>query len=335
MNKIEIKSRDGRLVCRQARREAGYIAFEVEAGRRLTVRATHVGAAYRGQGIAEAMTRTLLDWAVGRRLAIVPECSYTARYMERHSAYARYLDTHDASTTTLPALAALATAARARGASRFFKTSAGDYAEGDVFLGVSVPDVRAHIRAFEPWTEATLRVYLTHTYHEVRLAGLLILVRWMKRAKTAQAREAVYRLYREHLPYCNNWDLVDSSAPTLLGGYLYPLPPEERMDILLPLSTSGQLWLERTAMVGTFGLITEGEPAEALTLARHFLPHPHDLMRKAVGWMLREVGKRVDRQLLIDFLEQYAAEMSSVTLSYATEHLSPEVRQYYQALRKR
>lgn len=335
MSKIVIKPSLGLLLCKSGKYEQGRISFEIQAARRLLVTSTFVGEESRGQGIAELMTQELLGWAVRKRYIIVPQCSYTVKYIERHTDYHRYLDTYDASLEILEAFKTKASAERARQTSRFFKAADGEYGFGDIFLGISLPDIRKHIKEFAPWTEATVKSYLTSTYHEVRLTGFLILVRWFSGSKSEQNRRVIYEFYREYLPYCNNWDIVDSSAPTLIGKYLVNIPQKERMEILLPLATSGELWQQRIAMVGTLGLIMKGEEVEALSLARYFLPHKHNLIRKAVGWMLREVGKRISKQHLIEFLDENAPQMSSVTLSYATEHLSPELRQYYRTQRKK
>lgn len=334
MSKIVIKPRGGLLVCRSGRHEQGHISFEVQAGRRLAVRSTVVEPAYRGQGIAEQMTQALLEWMRDRRLSLLPLCSYTQRFVERHESYKTYLEGYDRSAESVEVLKALASEERAIQVRSFFKTAPGEYGAGDTFLGVSLPDIRRHIKQFAPWSEITVRSYLTSPYHEVRLAGFLILVGWFARAKTVEERDEVHQLYLEHLVYCNNWDIVDTSAPTLVGKYLLDKDADYRMLVLMPLCTSGKLWHQRVAIVGTLGLVSSGEATEALKVARHLLPHPHDLIRKAVGWVLREVGKRIDRRLLIDFLDEHTKEMSSITLSYATEHLTSEVRRHYQVLRR-
>lgn len=334
MSKIVIKAKEGLLLCKRGREEQGRICFVVRSPRHLVIKSTIVQRTWRGQGIAEQMTRALLEWGRGRRLVFVPQCSYTATFIDRNAEYQPYLDGYDVSFKTLEAMRAQASRERAAQTSRFFNADKGGYAEGDVFLGVSMPDIRKHIKLYAPWTEATVRTYLVSPYHEVRMAGFLILVDWLARAEAEPERRAAYELYREHLPYCNNWDIVDSSAPTLIGRYLLDKEPSERMQVLLPLATSGQLWEQRVAMVGTYGLIVSGQAGEALALAELLLPHKHDLMRKAVGWMLREVGKRVSRSLLIDFLDKHVCQMSSITLSYATEHLSPDERLYYRQKRK-
>ncbi|MDO4707516.1 MAG: GNAT family N-acetyltransferase [Porphyromonadaceae bacterium] len=334
MRKIAIRSRLGLLTSKRGREEEGCIRFEVQAGHRLVVLSTEVVPAYRGQGIAELMTEALLEWMRERRLSLQPLCGYTQRFVERHPEYQPYLEGYDASVATLEAFRALASEERAVQVRSFFKTAPGGYGAGDVFLGVPVPDIRRHIKQVGLWSEATVRSCLTSPYHEVRLCGFLVLVDWFARSTKDQDREQLHKLYLEHLPYCNNWDIVDNSAPTLVGKYLLDKEGEERMQVLMSLAMSGELWQERVAIVGTLGLVSAKEATEALTLARHLLPHPHDLIRKAVGWMLREVGKRISRQLLTDFLDEYVQQMSSITLSYATEHLTPEERRHYQALRR-
>jgi 3-methyladenine DNA glycosylase AlkD len=225
----------------------------------------------------------------------------------------------------IAALAAEADAERAVGLSRFFKSAPGDYGEGDLFLGLTVPTVRRLVKPFLDLPLDEVTKLLDSGYHEHRLVALLILV--------AQARKrpegtADFYLAAVRSGRVNNWDLVDASAEFILGEYLYDRP----RDVLFELAAAESVWERRVAMISTFGLIKRGDASTTLEIAEILLPDSHDLIRKAVGWMLREVGKRVDRSLLVGFLDANAARMSRTTLSYATEHLSKEERQHYRSM---
>ncbi len=212
---------------------------------------------------------------------------------------------------------------------RFFKTGKGEYGEGDVFLGIRVPQTRAFAKAGRPWSMPTIEGLLKRKEHEVRLLGFIILVEEMKRAKDKAYQQAIYDCYMAHREFCNNWDLVDLSAPHILPIYLKEKPKEERIKLLLKLARQKHLWTQRIAMVSCWGFMKQGSSEETLILAEELLGHKHDLMHKAVGWMLREMGKRLDEGLLIDFLDKHIAQMSRTTLRYAIERLSPELRQHY------
>lgn len=228
--------------------------------------------------------------------------------------------------------------------SRFFKTGKGQYGEGNRFLGLKVPQTRAVVR------EARLRVTLPEIakllqseWHEVRLAGFLLLADEMKAAmprrgkdtaENALRRRVLVDLYLRNAHRANNWDLVDLSAPYILGSYLLPPLPDGTLpstDILDRLSADTNLWRQRIAIVSTAALIRAGRYDETLRIARRLLTHPHDLIHKATGWMLREVGKR-DIDTLRRFLDARHAAMSRTTLRYAIERLSPAERHHYLTL---
>ena len=234
------------------------------------------------------------------------------------------------------ALEAVASPERALGSARFFKTGPGEYGEGDVFLGVTVPATRVVVRAFADLPLAEVDVLLDSPVHEHRLAGLLILVTRFERASKPRTRDdslrrelAAFYLAAVRRGRVNNWDLVDSSAPTLLGGYLLDRP----RDVLFELAADDILWHRRVAMIATAGFINAGDASTTLELAELLLDDRADLMQKAVGWMLREVGKRVGRGVLLGFLDEHAAALGRTALSYATEHLPAEERARYRAMR--
>jgi len=232
------------------------------------------------------------------------------------------------------ALAALADPDLAVGVARFFQTGPGQYGEGDEFIGLKVPVIRGVVKAFAALPLPEIDELLASAVHEHRLAGLLILVTQFDRASRkpnrdddARTRLAEYYLDAVRRGRVNNWDLVDASAPTLVGEYLHDRP----RAVMFELAGSESLWQRRVAMVGTYGLILHGDATTTLELVALLLDDREPLMHKAVGWMLREVGKRVDRALLLGFLDGHAGRMPRTALSYATEHLDPEVRARYRA----
>jgi 3-methyladenine DNA glycosylase AlkD len=224
------------------------------------------------------------------------------------------------------ALAAYADPDKARGLSRFFKTGPGQYGEGDAFLGLAVPATRKIMKSFVELPLPQVDVLLDSAIHEHRFIALLILVH---RYPTSPSEIADFYVAAVHRGRVNNWDLVDCSAEFILGEYLFERP----RDLLFALAASESVWERRVAMISTFGFIKRGDAGTALQIATILAPDSHDLIRKAVGWMLREVGKRVDPALLIDYLDDHAAELSRTSLSYATEHLTPQQRIHYRSLR--
>jgi 3-methyladenine DNA glycosylase AlkD len=211
---------------------------------------------------------------------------------------------------------------------RFFKTGEGQYGAGDVFIGVRVPQTRAVCKQFRGLPLPEVQKLLDSPVHEHRLAGLVILADGFARAGSSE-RAALYGFYIKNLSAgrINNWDLVDSSADRIVGAYLLDKPP----DILFELARSPQLWERRAAIIASFWYIKQGQAGLTLQLSEVLLHDSEDLIQKAVGWMLREVGKRCDRAVLLHFLDEHAAEMPRTMLRYSIEHLPPEQRRHYLA----
>ena len=234
----------------------------------------------------------------------------------------------------------------------FFKTGPGEYGEGDEFLGLKVPQTREVVKAalamnrepltmnHEPITIDEIPELLMSKWHEVRLCGLLILVakfeklatkRLLHDAEAIKERDEILKMYLKYAERANNWDLVDLSAPKILGASL--LSPQKGEDwkrqVLDELAASDNLWKQRMSIVCTWKTSQMGDPSWCLRYAEIHLHHPHDLMHKAVGWMLREMGKRCSMDLLRDFLRQHAHEMPRTMLRYAIEKMSEEERQYW------
>ena len=232
---------------------------------------------------------------------------------------------------------------------RFFKTGEGEYGYGDEFLGLKVPQTRAVVTAVSrhlPLGEVS--ELLLSRWHEVRLCGFLILVgqfeasakrRLIDDVEATARRDEIVDFYLQHAPQASNWDLVDLSAPKILGHWLllptrrdghsaHPLQnTEAKLRVMDGLAESGNLWLQRIGMVSTWKTTQQGDPSWCLRYAERHLHHEHDLMHKAVGWMLREMGKRVSTDLLRDFLRQHAREMPRTMLRYAIEKLPDDERQ--------
>jgi 3-methyladenine DNA glycosylase AlkD len=215
---------------------------------------------------------------------------------------------------------------RAVQALRFFKSGPREYGEGDRFLGLAVPTVRALIGRCAELDPGQLEALLESPWHEARLLALLLMVRDHDRGDAARGR-TLFELYLRRSDRINNWDLVDSSAEYIVGPHIGRRPSA----LLTRLSRSRSLWERRIAIIATFHDIKRGDAREALRMARALLDDPHDLIHKAVGWMLREVGKRCSRDELLAFLDAHAARMPRTALRYAIEHLPASQRQHYLA----
>ena len=238
---------------------------------------------------------------------------------------------------------------------RFFKTAPGEYGYGDEFLGLKVPQTRKVVKAVaKDISFDEVPELLMSKWHEVRLCGFLILVDKFERvsrdvkqrkndAEAIKKRNEILTLYLKYAERANNWDLVDLSAPKILGGWLtLPLLSSEGDDtmqieykrqVLDELAYSDNLWKQRMSMVCTWKTSQMGDPSWCLRYAEIHLHHPHDLMHKAVGWMLREMGKRCSMALLRDFLRQHAHEMPRTMLRYAIEKMSDEERKEWMGVR--
>ena len=206
---------------------------------------------------------------------------------------------------------------------RFFKTGPGEYGEGDRFLGIRVPQLRALVRRFRLLAHEHVLNLLHSPWHEQRLLALLLLVEQYRHGTDAE-RDAIYRAYLENTHYINNWDLVDSSAEHIVGSHLDP----GKLAVLEELARSESLWERRIAMLATFHWIKQGQFRPALRMAKLLLKDPHDLIHKAVGWMLREVGKR-DVTVEEKFLREHYRNMPRTMLRYAIERLPERRRRQY------
>jgi 3-methyladenine DNA glycosylase AlkD len=223
----------------------------------------------------------------------------------------------------------LADSNKAKILQRFFKTGKGEYADGDVFLGVVVPKQRKIVaRYWDLINLEDIKILLESKFHEERLVGLLCLVR--KYEKNQIARKLIFDFYLENLSNINNWDLVDLSAPNIVGRYILengkgnPFIEGKLFDMV----QSDNLWERRVAVLATFYFIRNKRFAETLKLAEILLNDAHDLIHKAVGWMLREVGKK-DERVLKDFLKENYQKMPRTMLRYAIEKFPESLRKKY------
>ena len=227
---------------------------------------------------------------------------------------------------------------------RFFKTAPGEYGYGDEFLGIRVPQTREVAKIAKETPCSEIPELLMSKWHEIRLCGLLILVakfeqltkkRFINNPETIQKRDEILSLYLKYAEQANNWDLVDLSVHKILGHWLL-LPTylgdgteDYKRQVLDELARSHNLWQQRMSIVCTWKTSQQGDPSWCLRYAEMHLHHTHDLMHKAVGWMLREMGKRVSMDLLREFLRQHVHEMSRTTLRYAIEKMTEEERKLW------
>ena len=206
---------------------------------------------------------------------------------------------------------------------RFFKTLPGGYAEGDVFIGVTVPNIRAVTRKYADLPLPQVKRLLRSGVHEHRLTALLILVDRFRRSGEPE-RERIVAFYLDNLSRVNNWDLVDLSADKILGDFLL----DKDRSILYTLCRSDHLWSQRVSIMSTFFFIRHGQFDDTFRIAAQLLSRKHDLIHKAAGWMLREVGKR-DKKAEVSFLKKHYRTMPRTMLRYAIEKFGPEERKRY------
>ena len=231
-------------------------------------------------------------------------------------------------STIMKRLRAGATPVKAVVLARFFKTGPGQYGEGDRFLGVMVPGQRQIAKEFRDLPLPEVEKLLASPYHEARLTGFLVLTYAFERADEARRRE-LYGFTLAQRAAMNNWDLVDVIAPVIVGGWLLDRPADRKL--LRKFAKSPDLWERRIAIVSTLAFIRAGDFADTLAISETLLADRHDLIHKATGWMLREVGKR-DEDVLRGFLDGHAARMPRTALRYAIERLPEAERQGWLAV---
>lgn len=220
-------------------------------------------------------------------------------------------------------LRALANPEKAAFFQGFFKTGPGQYGEGDQFLGIAVPPQRIIAQKYRQLPPDETEKLVQDPFHECRLTGLII---WTNQARRAgeENRKLIFERYLQNRPFVNNWDLVDTSCPEIIGKYLL----NKDRGVLYELAQTNHLWSQRIAMVSTLAFIRKNQFQDTFQLAELLLSHRHDLMHKAVGWMLREVGKK-NSDALEEFLHDHAGRFPRTALRYAIERFEPARRKYY------
>ncbi|MCF7823020.1 MAG: DNA alkylation repair protein [Candidatus Marinimicrobia bacterium] len=249
--------------------------------------------------------------------------NWNQKLAEYHHHIGEVFDVSELSTEIINELQNLGDPAQAANLQRFFKTAKGEYGEGDKFLGVRVPVLRAFAKKYrDAWLEDVLEV-LHSQYHEARLLALYLLVELFQKADD-QGRSQIYDEYLAHVAYINNWDLVDSSALQIVGQYLF----NKERSPLLELARSKNLWERRIAIIASFYFIRHHDFKSTLEISEILLNDKEDLIHKAVGWMLREVGNR-SQSVEEQFLHRHYKEMPRTMLRYAIERFPEELRQSY------
>lgn len=228
------------------------------------------------------------------------------------------------SNDVLKKLKSLASPERAKVNAWFFKTGPGQYGEGDKFWGLRVPQIRTVVKEYKELPIEEILKLLRHEVHEVRLCAVLMLVVNYKKYP-----EIIYKIYLDNTKFINNWDLVDLSAGYIIGDYL----KNRSKDPLFKLAKSKNIWERRIAMIATFYDIKNGNEKAGLKIAEILINDKHDLIQKAVGWMLREIGKRCSVDVEEKFLRVHASTMPRTTLRYAIEHFPQEKRMHYLQLK--
>ena len=232
-------------------------------------------------------------------------------------------------TAVLSNLKSKANPEKAAFAKRFFKTGKGQYAEGDIFLGLTVPQTREVAKQYATLHFEEIENLLQSKFHEARLCALILLIKQYDKNP-----KKTYQLYLKNIKYINNWDLVDCSAEYIIGRYLFEKRlPKKDYPLLRKLAVSKNLWERRVAIISTFYFIKQKDPSPTLKIADLLLKDSHDLIHKAVGWMLREVGKRCSEEIEENFLKKFAPTMPRTMLRYAIERFPEKKRKWYLGLK--
>ncbi len=223
-----------------------------------------------------------------------------------------------------------ADAERAKHALRFFKTDKGEYGEGDKFIGVTVPNTRKVAKQFQNLDQKETNKLIHSPIHEERLLGLIILVNQYKHASKLEdikQQKDIYTYYTKQFDFINNWDLVDTSCHHIVGEYLLQTQADEA-KLLYQWARSRHLWKKRIAIISTAAFIRNHDFKHTIKISEILINDTHDLIHKAVGWMLREVGKK-DAKILLEFLDHFYITMPRTMLRYAIERLDDKLRQQY------
>jgi 3-methyladenine DNA glycosylase AlkD len=215
----------------------------------------------------------------------------------------------------------------------FFKTKKGQYGEGDIFIGVTIPQIRILVQKYYLTAgEAEIKALLNSPIHEERLLATLLMVKKFAVAKNNIEREKVFDFYLNHINFINNWDLVDVSCHKIIGQFLIENP--DKKYLLYEFARSDSLWVRRIAVVSNWLAIKQGNFADIISISKMLLDDQHNLIHKAIGWMLREMGK-VDQKTLIDFLNENAGRMPRIMLSYAIEKFPKDEQNKFRQIKRK
>lgn len=225
-------------------------------------------------------------------------------------------------------LRALGSPKKAAFLSHYFKTGKGQYGEGDQFWGVTMPEIRATVTKYSTLSIKEWEQLLHSPFHEFRMAALIgLMKRFQKSKKDEEIQQAIFEIYLNNFDNINNWDLVDVSCRDIVGAYLF----DKDRSILYQLAQRPHLWTQRVAIISTSYFIARNQFSDTIRLSEMLLTHKHDLIHKAVGWMLREIGKR-DELVLEEFLDTHIKQMPRTALRYAIERFPESKRKYYLTL---
>jgi 3-methyladenine DNA glycosylase AlkD len=225
-------------------------------------------------------------------------------------------------------LQALGSPEKAAFLSRFCKAGKGQYGEGDRFIGITMPEIRAIVAKYSLLSIIDWQQLLHSPFHEFRMAALIGLMKRFQKSKKDEAiQQAIFEIYLNNLDYINNWDLVDVTCRDIVGAYLL----HKDRSILYELAGRSHLWAQRMAIVSTWYFISRNQFLDTIRISEMLLSHKHDLIHKAVGWMLREIGKR-DELVLEEFLDIHVKQMPRTALRYAIERFPESKRKYYLSL---
>ncbi|NCC70286.1 DNA alkylation repair protein [bacterium] len=210
---------------------------------------------------------------------------------------------------------------------KFFKTGIGEYGEGDIFLGIKNPDLRKMAKENLDLDFFEIQKLISSKYHESRLLAVMILVYKFEKTKVLNYKKDIFNFYLKNIKYINNWDIVDLSCYKIIGNYIYNFD-KEKINILYNFTSSKNIWERRISIISLFYFIKNNSFSDSLKICEILINDKEDLINKACGWMLREIGKR-DIKILYDFLDKYANIMPRVELRYSIERLKNEIRLKY------
>ncbi|GAD04437.1 hypothetical protein PORCRE_121 [Porphyromonas crevioricanis JCM 15906] len=308
--------------------EGGYIEVVCIADNFLKVLHTVVDPKHRGGGLGRELVDLAVRYAAEHRLKLLSACNYAAMLIQRNAS-------QRALSASAEDIADYLRPMRQPEEKKYFVERVlgikpGEYGFGDQVLPLTLPQLRKSEQILGPFSESLISELLSHPIHDLRLIAVIGLTGMYRKSKLPEERELLHQTYVQHFPGINNWDLVDLSAPYLIGDYAHKKGQD--YTEIYSLSANSNLWIKRIGIVSTLGLIRQGIIAPTLHVVQENLSHPHHLIHKAMGWALREVGKK-DVDQMISFIEQWGSFMPRTTLRYAIERLDQPTRKRLLSLR--